>query len=73
MDLPLKPILREERWGEPGSGKLGIGLDLNYFITGSIGNFERSTAPLRSVLRLKAFGCVRIFDGAELRSSSGGL
>ena len=69
MDLPLKSMLRVERCGEPGSGKLGIGRDLNYFLGSSMGSLERSIAPLRSVLRLNTFGCV-IFGGADFRSSN---
>ena len=66
--LPLNSILlHEDRCGEPGSGKLGMGRDLNYRFGISIGSLVRSMAPLRSVFKLKAFGCV-ILGGADLRS-----
>ena len=55
--LPLNSILREERYGEPGSGKLGILRDLNCFLGGStIDKRLRSIVPRRSVFKLKAFG-----------------
>ena len=55
--LPLNSILREERYGEPGSGKLGILRDLNYFLDGStIDKRLRSMVPRRSVFKLKALG-----------------
>ena len=60
-------MLREERYGELGSGKWGIGRDLNYFLATSMGNFERTIEPLRSVFKLKAFGCV-ILGGADFLS-----
>ena len=70
--LPLNSILREERYGEPGSGKLGILRDLNCFLGGStIDKRLRSIVPRRSVFRLKAFGWV-IFGGADLRYKKDG-
>ena len=60
-------MLRDDRCGEPGSGKLGIGRDLNYFLGASMGNLERSIAPLLSVFKLNALGRV-ILGGADLRS-----
>ena len=70
--LPLNSILREERYGEPGSGKLGILRDLNCFLGGStIDKRLRSIVPRRSVFRLKAFGWV-ILGGADLRYKKDG-
>ena len=67
--VPLNSNERLERCGEVGSGKLGIGRDLNVFLvaSSSTGSFLRSIVPLRSVLRANALGYV-IFGGADLRS-----
>jgi len=55
--LPLNTKLLEDLYGEPGEGKLGIGLDLNVTLASvSIGSFLLSIAPLRSVFRLKPIG-----------------
>ena len=65
MHLPLNSVLQVDLWGEPGAGKLGIGLDLNAFLD-SIESLFLSMVPLRSVFRLKPIDRV-ILGGADLR------
>ena len=66
-NLPLNSKDREERCGDGGFGKLGIGFDLNvcYFLGLSMCNLVLATVPLLSVLRVNGWV---ILGGADLRS-----